>query len=240
MKTRDYYALKIAGTTPTTMSMERVAEYMLEMARLMGGREGVHLKEVVKGSVVLRAVADVDVAEQVSKRLTLIAAGDGPRDALAAAAKINEMLGRDNTTAKLEAPSGAVIIPFPGKKPAETSAVVSEESQIDGRVIKIGGRDNTIPLLLLGENGEEYRCTVRGESLAKAISAHYFGGTIRVYGRGKWKRTQDGKWLLEELMVSDFQELSDDWDAAMQTMLVAASGWMGTDIEAECVKLRRG
>lgn len=241
MKPRDYYSLRITGTTPAKIPMARLAEYMLEMAKLMGETDGVHFRGVVKGSVAVRAITEADVAEPVSKRVALSAIGEGPREAMMAIAKINEMLGEDKAKADFKSPSGAVIIQFPGKKPAQSADIlVTEEGQIEGRVIKIGGRDETIPLWLLGDDGVEYHCTVRGESLAKAIAAHYLGGTIRVYGRGKWRRTQDGRWLLENLTVSDFQELSDDWDASMQTMQIAASGWTGSDIEAECVKLRRG
>lgn len=242
MKHPHQYALRIIKSAPDKISLTRLAEYLLEFGKVLGEPDRVHFDGLVKGSALLRAWAEDSVAESVSRRIQLCRTSQAPKDAAAAMARINQMLGEDGTKGELKDPAGAVVIPFPGvKSPAQdTGVLVSEDGFIDGQVIKIGGRDETIPLWILDADGTEYHCTVRGGELAKAISAHYLGDPIRIYGRGKWRRSHDGAWLLENMVVSSYQELSSDWDSAFQVMHSVAAGWAETDIEAECIRLRKG
>lgn len=241
MKHSNQYALRIIKSAPDKITLVRLAEYMLELGKLLGESDRVHFSGLVKGSAVVRAWAEESAAESVSRRVQLCRTGNAPQDAGAAMARINQMLGEDGTNGELKDPAGAVVIPFPGVKVLpDTDLLVTEEGHIDGQVIKIGGRDDTIPLWLRDADGVEYRCTIRGGELAKAISAHYLGDPIRIYGRGKWRRNHDGEWTLDNMIVSSFQELSSDWDSAFQLMHSAAAGWADTDIEAECDRLRKG
>lgn len=242
MKRSNQYALRIIKSAPDKITLVRLAEYMLELGRLLGEPDKVHFSGLVKGSAVVRAWAEDSAADAVSLRIQQCRAGQGPQDAAVAMSRINQMLGEDGTRGELKDPAGAVIIPFPGTKIVAPQAglLVTEDGHIDGQVIKIGGRDDTIPLWLRDADGVEYHCTIRGGVLAKAISAHYLGDPIRVYGRGKWRRSADGEWTLENMAVSSYQELSSDWDSAFQLMHSASAGWAETDIEAECSRLRKG
>ncbi|MEZ1412404.1 hypothetical protein QVM63_34585, partial [Pseudomonas aeruginosa] len=86
-----------------------------------------------------------------------------------------------------------------------------------------------------------YRCTIRGAQLAKEIAAHYLGDPIEVSGKGKWRRTADGRWSLENLTVTSWNVLSTDWDAAYALMGKLASPWRDVpDIEERCSEIRKG
>ena len=136
-----------------------------------------------------------------------------------------------------------MIYPFPGSKKnrPDKELIIDQESTVTGRVIKIGGRDDTIPLLLKDSDGTEYRCTVKGEDLAREISSYYLGDPIEVTGKGRWRRTNEGRWILENLIVTAWTALSTDWDAAYDLMGKLASGWRDVaDIEERCAEIRKG
>ena len=61
---------KIDVFTPDTLPMERLAEYMLQFAMLLGETERVHFVDVSRGSAVLRARVEDVAVPKVERRLT--------------------------------------------------------------------------------------------------------------------------------------------------------------------------
>jgi hypothetical protein len=245
MKKPHTYTFRIIGSSPNRLPLDRLALYLSELADLMGEKEHIHFDRVVKGSASLRVWAEPEVALAVSKRITLAIAksNKAPREALNALEHINKLLIQDGKKAELKNPDDAVIYPFHGGKKTEPvdDLIVDDESTVTGRVIKIGGKDETIPMLLIDTDGVEYPCTIRGEELAKEISAHYLGDPIEVSGRGKWRRSGDGVWMLIQLTVKSFAPLSNDWDDAYAQMTQLANGWREVpDIEERCAGIRKG
>lgn len=245
MKKLNTYTLRIKGSHPNKLPLDRLALYLAEMAKLLGEKELVHLDRVAVGSAALRAWAEPEAALSVSERVSLAIShsDDADQEAIKALSRINDLLSQDGKKGELKNPSGAVIYPFPGKKKVKENneIVLDQESTVTGRVIKIGGRDDTIPLLLKDSDGAEYRCTIKGEGLAREISSHYLGDPIEVSGKGRWRRTIDGRWILENLTVTSWSALSTDWDAAYELMGKLASGWKDVaDIEGRCAEIRKG
>jgi hypothetical protein len=119
------------------------------------------------------------------------------------------MLREDNASGALKHKGGAKVLDFPGRKtPLAEEAIVYEVGELDGVVIKIGGKDDTVPVLLEGENGAYYRCnTVR--DIARKLASHLFDQPVRVTGRGKWRRTQEGAWELDTFDIKSFEALDE-------------------------------
>ena len=79
-----------------------------------------------------------------------------------------------------------------------------EIGTLDGRIIRIGGRDETIPVWL--KDGEvEYHCNVRGEDVARRLAPYYLNGVVRLHGSGKWLREENGSWTLQQFDIADFE-----------------------------------
>lgn len=245
MKKPNTYTLRILGSAPNKLPLDRLALYLAELARLMGENKHIHFDKVARGSAALKVWAEQDAAPAVSKRIKLATthASNAPKDALRALNRINELLVEDGKKAELKNPDGAVIYPFPGGRKAKPmkELLIDEECSVSGQVIKIGGKDDTIPLLLRNSDGVEYHCTIKGEKLAREISAYYLRDPIEVSGKGKWRRTVEGTWVLEQLAVKAWSPLSTDWDAAFEAMSRLAAGWHDVpDIEERCASIRKG
>jgi len=226
------YRLKIDVFSVDSLPMARLAEYMAELAVLLGERERVHFSHLEKGSAVLVSTIEPVAFPKVEDRVARVSRGDGPKDAMQAYKNIDNLLAKDGAVAVLIAPSQSNVIEFPGRarpKPVRYGPF-REVGTLDGRIIRIGGRDETIPVWL--KDGEvEYHCNVRGEEVARRLAPYYLNGVIRVHGSGKWVREENGTWELEQFDISDFEVLDDSpmVDVVGKLRAVEGSTWHESD-----------
>ena len=98
------------------------------------------------------------------------------------------------------------IIEFPGRKRRETEKLDSifQSGTLDGQLIRVGGKDETVPVYL-EEADEIHRCT-SNRTIAKSL-APYLYDVIRVRGTGKWNTDDFGNWVMEDFRISDFEKL---------------------------------
>lgn len=206
MKTENI-TFSIDALTPGTLSMERLAEYLKELAALYGSQEHVHFRQVASGSALLEAFVEQDSVPKVADQLARVRAGSANREAVKAFKNLNGLLRADNAIGQVYGLAGSNILDFPGRKIAPPQIIkVSQQTTVDGVVIKIGGVDETIPVTLRDQEGNLIRCEVRGSALAKEIGRHYLEDPIRVHGIGKWQRDENG-WTLEQLNVQAWSPL---------------------------------
>ena len=204
------YRLRIDVFTPATIPMARLAEYMAELARLLGEQENVHFSHLEPGSAVLVSRIEEAAEPKVEERLQEIRQGVASRDAMQAYNTLDTLLAKDNAVANLTEGAAHVIIAFPGRtrpKPVRYGPF-REEGSLDGVIIRIGGRDSTIPVWVQDADGTEYVCQTNLD-LSKKLAPLYRAATVRVFGGGKWVREDDGKWSLQQFDISHFEIIDD-------------------------------
>ncbi len=210
MSDRHEYRLRIDVFNVESLPMSRLAEYMAELARLLGEQEHVHFSHLESGSAVLVSSIEDPAMPKVMERLQEVCGGIGSKDAMQAYKALDTLLARDNAVAALTAEGGAEIIAFPGRtrpKPMRYGPF-REEGSLDGTVIRLGGRDETIPILLKDAEGTEYPCQTTVQ-ISKQLAPHYRGATVRVYGNGRWVREENGSWTLLQFDISRFEVIDD-------------------------------
>ncbi len=205
------YRFRIENSfTPDTLPMERLAEYVSKIARLLGEQANVHFQGVEAGSTVFITKVDEPAQARTRERVAAVRDGHGPKDAMTASADLDEMLRKDNATGSLTGEGGSVIIPFPGRDRPEPLIFgpFRQDGTLTGQLIRVGGRDETVPVhlrdgqvILTGLN-----CT---QELARRIAQHLYGPTLRVHGTGNWIRTGAGVWDLQNFKITDFEILDD-------------------------------
>jgi len=197
----------------------------------------------LKGYPIQEIHAHEIAAPKVHSRLKLVGAGSGPEDASKAVREINAMLRDDNTSATLRPKGGALIIDFPGcKTPLAEEAIVHEAGELIGSVIRVGGRDETVPLLLQDTDGTTYPCNTT-KTIARELAHHLFGDLVRVQGNGKWRRTPERIWVLELFKIKSWEPIEQTplEDAVRALREVEGSQWNTfPDPQAELKKLREG
>lgn len=201
---------KIDVFTPETLPMERLAEYMLEFAKLLGEPERVHFVDVEHGSAVLRALVENVAVPKVERRLSEASRSQGDPVALKALRDLDLMLAHDNAVGQLLDDTGAEIIAFPGRnrpKPLEYGPF-REDGVLEGVVIKVGGEGASVPVWLRDNETVYKKCSAR-RPLARKLAEHYEAGLLRVSGTGSWMRLATGAWLMRSFEIKDFEVLDD-------------------------------
>ncbi len=220
------YSLHIEnGMTPQTIPLDQLAEYMTALAELLGEKSHVHLHEVREGCVAIAVEVDDAGAEKVDIRLESIIQSQSSTDIGRAYKRLDELLRKHNASGTLRNNNDVVVIPFPGVTAPRpiTFGPIKQNGSIAGELVRIGGTDETIHLMLRDGN-----VTISNLSTSKAIARELakklFNGTIRVKGEGTWSRGEDGQWCLDRFKVTDFEELDDTPLAVTVATLRAVEG----------------
>jgi hypothetical protein len=235
---------KIDVFTPDTLPMERLAEYMLQFAKLLGEPERVHFVEVGTGSAVLRARVEEVADPKVAQRLADASRGQGDPTALKAIQALDDMLANDNAVGQLLDEGGAEIITFQGRnrpKPLEYGPF-REDGVLEGIVIRVGGsgKGTSVPIWLQDRQTVHKSCTAHRPQ-ARKLAGHLYGGLLRVSGTGSWIRLSTGAWLMRSFEIKSFDALDDTplADVIKQLQGIDGADW-GDDPIADLKRIRSG
>ena len=125
-------------------------------------------------------------------------------------ARINERLANDNATGRVpEEIDGqcAELIVFLGRDRPRipTYGPFTQEGHLDGVLISVGGKDETISIRL--QNGAvTYSGCETTRPIAREMGKHLFE-PVRIHGTGRWLRDAQGDWLLLGFRVARFDVL---------------------------------
>ena len=238
---RTYY-FTIDALRADSLPMARLAEYIADLARLFGQTDHVHFDRVASGSAVLVQQVEGNYDGYVRERLNTANNPEGaPGDVAAVVESINARLDKDGATGKLGDERDSQIIYFPGRdRPApRTFGPFKQLCAFDGVLIRIGGRDDTVPVHL--QAGTKIHVCNTDRDMARRLAPHLYGGTLRVWGDGRWVREPSGRWKLIWFDISKFVPLNDaPIDEVVERLReVKGSGWKQIDDPlAEMERLR--
>ena len=190
--------------------MSRLAEYLHELSTLLGNEANVHFDGLLKGSCKVRARIDEEEAPKVAARLQLVGKIDAPSDIEKPFVALNRLLREDNATGSLAQEGGAKIIKFPGKDIPVPQIIgpIKEAGVLEGELVRIGGKDKTVHMLLVDFSGHEYSLETTSREIAKQMAQRLYE-VVRVTGTGTWRRGEEGKWELDKFIVQSFEPISN-------------------------------
>lgn len=210
MGDREQYTFHIDAYSPETIPMVRLAEYLSQLAGLLGHTDSVHFVRVEGGCVKLVHEVEYESIPKVRVRLRAVTDLNGVEDAKKHFARLNDMLREDNGVATLIRNADNVLR-FPGKEIPYPKKIgpITEIGTIEGMLIRIGGRDATVPAALADSQGTVNTCNVTRD-MAREMARHLFGAPLRITGSGRWERQEDGTWKLLAFKAFEFNVLEDD------------------------------
>ena len=224
--------LKIEAYSPSTMPMARLAEYMADLAMLLGEKGNVHFVHLQSGSTQLVHSVDHESISKVVERLRFVKTASGPSEARRAAKEIDKKLATDNASGILMEASGAEIIPFPGinRLTEPEFGPFNEAGSIDGVVFRVGGQTKSVPVHLQTRSGFEPHCHATRD-VARELARHIFGPELRCSGIGRWYRDKTGNWDLRNFAISDFTVLDNRplTEMVAELRAVEGNGWRKVD-----------
>ncbi|MBI5918725.1 MAG: MFS transporter [Nitrosomonadales bacterium] len=239
MSEQIHYDFRIDSWKPETLPMMRLAEYLSKLSAMFGYKEHVHFLKVRKGSAIPEIIVDYEVAPKVEARLRLVGTPEAPQELERANYEVNRMLRVDNASATLRIKRGASVLIFPGKKtPLVDEVIVHERGDLDGIVIRVGGKDDSVPVWIEGESKAVYKCQTNRE-LARQLATHLFDRPVRVSGNGQWCRTPERKWELEDFKINSFEVLDDSPLAEILNELRQLEGNLWNEMDDPQAELRK-
>ena len=233
------FRFRIDAFTPATLPMKRLAEYMLELAKLMGEHEHVHFKQIKPGSAVLVNKVEEPALPRVRLRLVHSSSADAPEDLARSFRKLDTMLADDGATGTvMEVGRRTPILKFPGRERLQdVIGPIAQEGSLEGELVRVGGEDRTAHALIQ-DGSDTYSCEVSRE-MAKELGPLLYS-QIRLSGRGRWIRTAAGKWVLQGFKATSFEPLSDEPLGAIIERLRSLPIERGAASVEDILRLRRG
>jgi hypothetical protein len=235
------YILRIDVFKPESAPMQKLAEYLLQLAKLLGETEHVHFSQISEGSLQLHALADFVAEPRIQDRLAAIQ--EKGTDSYAVNETINKMLAKDNAVGGLyrkpaRDSEATKILTLSGRdKPKPREFKLKQQGSIEGILVRLGGKDASIHAELDAGEGRYQKCTM-DRALAIELAPHMFRTPLRLQGNGSWRRDEDGKWTIEEFKAQSFEELRDeDLPEALKLLREVPLMWDG-DMAQELRRLR--
>jgi len=237
------YSLRIKGFTPQTFPLGRLGEYVCALAELIGDDIQASFERVTKGSAQLKIAIDPLDEAIVVARIRLAPSADESSTVRRGYEKIQSLLSADKTSAEFKPEKGAAILKFPGSPKGELKlSIVKEYGELSGRIIKVGGRDDTIPVAVRTPDGEVVNCSSTLEMARRLKSYLLEPVDVILVGVGRWKRLDSGAWATLEFKISDFSVMDfGGLDAALDAARASGSGWDAVqDVNEELSRIRYG
>lgn len=249
MKDCDEYQLWIDAFTPETIPMDRLAAYLSAFAKLLGNQSSVHFDRVDSGSTKPVALVEREASPKVwarVERIERMTVQAPANDEYAAYRELNELARADNATGRLvRIPAQgepSVVLDFPGRDSPQpqTFGPFTEAAEVDGEIVRIGGRDSTAHVTLVDRQGHAWRGEI-SKDLAQ-LMAPFLYKEVRVRGDARWERSDAGAWRLLAFKIGAFQALPDEglMDEISKLRALRDSDWSKSkDIDAE-IRASRG
>lgn len=239
MADAEEFRFRIDAYTPETMPMARLAEYLEELAAILGEPKAIHFVRLDPGSTVVVHQVEREALPKVKGRAAAVARHQGPRDAMRAYRTINRMLRADNGEGVLQTATGAEIIRFPGIQEVARFGSVTQQCSVDGEVIRIGGTRERVPITLRSEEELIADCYT-SRATARRIAPFLFE-PVRLFGNGRFIREDDGSWKLEHFVFENFVPLTEEpLSSVVEALRAIPGGEWGEGALEELRQIRHG
>lgn len=204
------YTFKIDKFTPETMPFGRLLEYYAELKKMIGFSEHLHLVEIFESSHGTCLAVDQVCDHKMQERMLLIRGGNAPKIAMRARDQINQMLREDGTSGEFADSNGRNVIPFPGRTADENTIYsIQDQVELNGELYYIAGSSSSdVKARIQTENFGVIYCRATREMGIELRD--YLFEQVKIKGRGLWRRTSDGAWGVNDVVISDFAPISND------------------------------
>ena len=206
------FTLRIDGDnlTPVTFPMERLAEYMVLFAKLVGVDNQPVFKKVSEGSACLETTVPISRETHTEQNLRR-AANDPSYKPHKYIGQIEVLLSEHAYKSAELLNSRKELIFLVTPQEAKITHSVWQEGEIDGEVTGVRGADDTMHIEIRDNAGLTSNLICKDLALALEIAQkHLRRGTVRLLVDGKWNRTAKGwKADAKQCVVTAYESLDE-------------------------------
>ena len=199
----------IDAFTPDSLPMARLADYLAQLARMLGETRSVHLVRIEHGSTVLVHEIEEEALPSVKRRVKAVREGRGSGSANEAFQRMNGYLAEDDARARLQIGGAeADVLVFPGSSWSQPDvSAVRQTASVSGVVVRVGGIGKRVPVLLASHGRQTAGCHA-DRTTAKKLARHLFE-PVRLFGEGQWSRGTDDIWDVDRFSIERFEPLDE-------------------------------
>src|ERR1700733_13156884 len=204
--------------TPLTLPMARLAEYMAELAKVMGFKDSVHFIATDTGSAVSVIYVDPDEEARVTSHIQNSARGMAGSHANDAYKRLDTLLREDNAFGDIvNVSKNTSVVEFPGKRTnvPDVYGPFREQATVVGVLKRLGGFDDSVPIHIERLDGRIFYCEA-SRALARELKPFY-EEVIRVHGMATYRREQ-GQWKLEKFRIQSFDPEAVGGESVEETL----------------------
>jgi len=195
--------------TPTTLPMARLAEYLADLATMLGEKDHVHFVELRESSSAVIHAIDHEAAPKVRAQIQAARNKDADPEVMGAMERIDRRLRADNGYGVLRAvgDTDGRLLYFPGasRELDEEYGPFYEQAQLYGVPISVGGKKNIVNVNV--QDGDKTHYCEATREVALQIAPLLFHCHVRIYGTGRFFRDAEGQWVMKSFRISHFDKL---------------------------------
>jgi hypothetical protein len=237
--------LLVQGVNIENLPLEDIGEYLADFAELLGKDVEPRFHSIRRGSLALRARIPAEREIDVKTRGFLLRTGDAPEDAVRARERISRRLGINHAKRALLLDSAqSKVIEIPVEKPVATLPKVPsfmKAGSLQGKIIRIGGKQATVSVEIQDVDSFVYLCRATRD-VARKLARDMFDPIVRVHGAGRWYRTDEGIWRVEDFQIVRHDVLDDtNFAETIGELRAIPADWKDfADPHAELERIRNG
>ncbi len=223
---RTELCFRIDEIRPDTLPMARLAEYLTQLAVILGETGSVHLVRIEGGSTVLVHEIEPAARPSIESRIRALREGSGPLAARGAVQKMNDYLAEDDAKASLyNGDTDSRLFAFPGRtESGDNLRSPRQRGTVSGVIVRVGGVGERIPVLL-HSHGKQIAGCHADRAMARELGHHLFE-PVRLHGEGQWRRGADGAWGIDHFRIWSFTRLNTDTlTAALEKLRPFVADW---------------
>jgi hypothetical protein len=235
------FEFTLPGYTPETMPLDRLIEYLNQLAVILGNPSDLHLVDIKKSSTKPVFVLPRHAAVKARKRARETWEGGGPQRARDAYRRIRRMVSEDGGKPAILAAREGTVIEFPSVDLGADQEIgsVRQASSVTGELIRVGGETEFDQILLRDVSGAVIAGCFATQDIAKQL-AKYLHEYIRLHGIASWHRDQHGKWQLARMKVQTFEKVDpENLSDAVAAVQAAVADWPD-DLHDKLLEMRGG
>ena len=226
----DTFSLHIKRYTPETIPFKRLMEYLSQLQKLFDG-ENVHFVKVATGSAAPEFIVKNEDAHKVEAKINSLKDLSNPNYF-----KLIKLLQEDKTDAYFTKNNSKIFeIKYANDNIQKID--IKQEEELLGYVIKVGGKDDTIPLCIsdLYDESITYNCNTT-RSIAKNLAKYLFETPVKIIGNANWIKEGNSKWELKSFIIKNFEVIPDTKFEDIHQSLKVDEEWYKNNTVEEFIK----
>lgn len=196
--------LKLNEARPDSLDIKRLGEYLKKLADLYGSADTLYLDGVDEGSACLNFMVDDDHADTVKSRVVNASRDVGAKTYRKAYQKVVSLMDADGYSGSFSVNDQEIIrLASRNARPKKDELRQSMPTSIKGKIFRVGGTDDTVPVRLSSLEGEIIYAQTSVE-LSKELGASLYQ-YIHAHGEGEWVSEKPGNWRLAKITIERYE-----------------------------------